>query len=71
MAKRGGGEGGLHEMNSGLIHTADSLADAPHGRFVDKFGPPGDPTQRAKTGGDRGFGSQPDLLRGIAGGKRP
>lgn len=61
-----GTDGGLHEMPSGLYHTADSLADGPRGLFVDRFGPPGDPTKKTfpsgrKSGAD--LGKAPPILR--------
>lgn len=56
-------------MESGLIHTSDSLAGGVRGTFVDRFGSPGDPTHKTSHATDRGLtGKQPDLLRGIAGG---
>jgi|GEM_PF-4227661 len=60
-----GTDGGLHEMPSGLIHTADSLAYGPGGMFVDRFGPPGDPTKKTApgdTGDATGIGRAPTLL---------
>ena len=60
-----GSDKGMHEMPSGLMHCADSLADGPHGMFVDRFGPPGDPTivDRAVNNGDAsGLGRAPRLL---------
>jgi hypothetical protein len=70
MAKKEG-SGGIHHMDSGLIHTADSLAGGREGTFVDRFGPPGDPTRKSSSAHDRGtIGRQPDLLRGIAGQKQ-
>lgn len=56
---------GLHEMPSGIIHTADSLANGPRGTFVDRFGPPGDPQSKssvAKNGDAMGIGKAPRLL---------
>ncbi len=61
-----GEDGGLHEMPSGIYHTADSLADGPHGLFVDRFGPPGDPTKKtalARNGDATGLGRAPELLK--------
>ena len=58
-------DGGLHEMPSGLMHTADSLAHGPGGMFVDRFGPPGDPTKKTAptdTGDASGLGKAPTLL---------
>lgn len=60
-----GTDGGLHEMPSGLIHTADSLAHGPGGMFVDRFGPPGDPTKKSRlemNGDASGLGRSPRLL---------
>lgn len=60
-----GTDGGLHEMPSGLMHTADSLAHGPGGMFVDRFGPPGDPTKKdrpAMNGDATGIGKAPRLL---------
>ena len=60
-----GVDGGLHEMPSGLMHTADSLAHGPGGMFVDWFGPPGDPTKKTRptdTGDASGLGRAPKLL---------
>lgn len=71
MAKKSvgkGTDGGLHEMPSGMYHTADSLANGPHGKFVDRFGPPGDPTSKTKPGkgGDAmGIGKAPALLKSM------
>jgi hypothetical protein len=65
---------GLHEMPSGLIHTADSLAGGPQGTFVDRFGPPGSPAMRAAAVRDGGVGESeqhaPALLSGLAGRRR-
>jgi hypothetical protein len=36
---------GLHELDSGLIHTMDSNAGGPEGTFIDRFGPPGNAAQ--------------------------
>lgn len=61
-----GTDGGLHDMPSGLYHTADSLADGPHGLFVDRFGPPGDPTLKSACPNDgdaMGIGRAPALLK--------
>ena len=70
MARRDTPDRGLHQLPSGLIHTADSLADAPHGMFVDRFGPPGDPTAAPAVSKEREPGVQPKLLEGLAGNKR-
>jgi hypothetical protein len=63
---------GLHELPSGLLHTADSLSHSPYGQFIDRFGPPGDPARRMAVNEDRprNFGEQPSLLKGLAGNKR-
>lgn len=61
-----GTDGGLHEMPSGLYHTADSLSNGPHGTFVDRFGPPGDPMKKqgcAENGDAMGIGRAPALLK--------
>ena len=57
---------GLHELPSGLYHTADSLAGGRRGMFVDRFGPPGDPTIKPAIAGDGGgmeLGTTPRILQ--------
>lgn len=68
MAKKSskGKDGGLHEMPSGLYHTADSYAGGKRGTFVDRFGPPGDPTQKAhpaSSASGMDLGKAPNLLK--------
>lgn len=65
MAKKSSSKSGLHEMTSGLMHTADSYAGGKRGTFVDRFGPPGDPTVKSSPNrGDSGMGlgTAPKLL---------
>jgi hypothetical protein len=53
---------GLHELESGLIHTADSLAGGARGQFVQQYGEPGDSTTVNRPERDRGvIGKQPKL----------
>ena len=64
MAKRSGTNrtSGIHEMESGLLHWADSLAGGVRGVFVDRFGPPDSPTTRETPSRDCGIaGKAPDL----------
>lgn len=68
MAKKpnSGKDGGLHDMPSGLYHTADSYAGGRRGTFVDRFGPPGDPTQRTSPSGEKSgmdLGKAPPILK--------
>ncbi len=61
-----GTDGGLHELPSGICHMADSLANGPYGTFVDRFGPPGDPTKKSRcteSPGPMAMGRAPALLR--------
>lgn len=61
-----GTDGGLHEMPSGLYHTADSLAGGRRGTFVDRFGPPGDPTKKTHPAGSKSgsdLGTTPRILQ--------
>lgn len=63
--KNGGDASGLHKMESGFLHTADSLAGGKRGTFKSEFGPPGDPTVKAAAAKDSSIlGSAPKNLLG-------
>lgn len=70
MASKGKGHLGsttshdsLNETPGGVCHTADSLSNPPHGEYIDRFGPPGDPTQTPKYNNDKRLGKSPQLLK--------
>lgn len=59
------GGDGIHKMDSGLLHTADSLSGGARGTFNSFFGAPGDPTTKSKAASDKGIlGAAPKNLLG-------
>jgi hypothetical protein len=52
----------VNVMESGLIHTADSLAGGREGTFVMRFGAPGDPLEKSPGVNSDLFGKTPNLL---------
>lgn len=66
-----GGGGFLNEMSSGLCHAADSSGDTVRGVFIDRFGPPGTPTEFSSVSRSGGIaGKSPNLGKKFQGSKQ-